>query len=70
LILAVLTERFIVFQSFGQRGRELITSEVALHLLYILTEKPKIAGVDLSSFEKLLESLVIKVSLYLHSALN
>ncbi|XP_066317676.1 uncharacterized protein [Miscanthus floridulus] len=52
---------FIVFQSFGQHGRELITSEVALHLLYILTEKPKIAGVDLSSFEKLLENLVIKV---------
>ncbi|PWZ26922.1 hypothetical protein Zm00014a_020295 [Zea mays] len=53
--------RFIVFQSFGQHGRELITSEVALRLLYVLTEKPKIAGVDLSSFEKLLENLVIKV---------
>jgi hypothetical protein len=56
-----LTERFIVFQSFGQHGRELITSEVALNLLYILTEKRKIAGVDLSSFEKILENLVIKV---------
>ncbi|XP_066317675.1 uncharacterized protein [Miscanthus floridulus] len=50
-----------ILLSFGQHGRELITSEVALHLLYILTEKPKIAGVDLSSFEKLLENLVIKV---------
>lgn len=56
-----MTERFIVFQSFGQHGRELITSEVALNLLYILTEKRKIAGVDLSSFEKILENLVIKV---------
>ncbi|EMS60103.1 Carboxypeptidase O [Triticum urartu] len=53
--------RFIVFQSFGQHGRELITSELALSLLYILTEKRKIAGVDLSSFEKILEHLVIKV---------
>jgi hypothetical protein len=53
---------FIVFQSFGQHGRELITSEVALSLLYILTEKRRIAGVDLSSFEKILENLVIKVS--------
>ncbi|XP_072148516.1 metallocarboxypeptidase A-like protein MCYG_01475 isoform X2 [Setaria viridis] len=51
----------IVFQSFGQHGRELITSEVALRLLYILTEKHKIAGVDLSSFEKVLDNLVIKV---------
>lgn len=50
-----------ILLSFGQHGRELITSEVALRLLYVLTEKPKIAGVDLSSFEKLLENLVIKV---------
>ncbi|KQJ92951.2 hypothetical protein BRADI_3g01750v3 [Brachypodium distachyon] len=50
-----------ILLSFGQHGRELITSEVALHLLYILTEKRKIAGVDLSSFEKILENLVIKV---------
>uniref|UniRef100_A0A0D9YLE9 Peptidase M14 domain-containing protein n=1 Tax=Oryza glumipatula TaxID=40148 RepID=A0A0D9YLE9_9ORYZ len=50
-----------VLLSFGQHGRELITSEVALNLLYILTEKRKIAGVDLSSFEKILENLVIKV---------
>ncbi|AQK61050.1 Zn-dependent exopeptidase superfamily protein [Zea mays] len=57
----ILHQRFIVFQSFGQHGRELITSEVALRLLYVLTEKPKIAGVDISSFEKLLENLVIKV---------
>ncbi|KAG8076547.1 hypothetical protein GUJ93_ZPchr0006g43312 [Zizania palustris] len=50
-----------VLLSFGQHGRELITSEVALHLLYILTEKHKISGVDLSSFEKMLENLVIKM---------
>ncbi|KAL5207922.1 hypothetical protein ABZP36_032357 [Zizania latifolia] len=50
-----------VLLSFGQHGRELITSEVALRLLYILTEKHKIAGVDLLSFEKMLENLVIKV---------
>ncbi|CAN6227022.1 unnamed protein product [Urochloa humidicola] len=50
-----------VLLSFGQHGRELITSEVALRLLYILTEKRKIAGVDLSSFERVLENLVIKV---------
>jgi len=62
-----------ILLSFGQHGRELITSEVALRLLYILTEKRKIAGVDLSSFERVLENLVIKVSsfeLILHSALN
>jgi hypothetical protein len=62
LISCILTERLIVFQSFGQHGRELITSEVALRLLYVLTEKHKIAGVDLSSFEKMLENIVIKVS--------
>ncbi|CAN6271197.1 unnamed protein product [Urochloa humidicola] len=50
-----------ILLSFGQHGRELITSEVALRLLYILTEKRKIAGVDLSSFERVLENLVIKV---------
>uniref|UniRef100_A0ACD5VA31 Uncharacterized protein n=1 Tax=Avena sativa TaxID=4498 RepID=A0ACD5VA31_AVESA len=50
-----------IMLSFGQHGRELITSEVALSLLYILTEKHRIAGVDLSSFEKILENLVIKV---------
>ncbi|XP_062224294.1 uncharacterized protein LOC133922817 isoform X2 [Phragmites australis] len=50
-----------VLLSFGQHGRELITSEVALHLLYILTDKRKIAGVDLSSFEKMLENIVIKM---------
>nr|TKW38384.1 hypothetical protein SEVIR_1G108600v2 [Setaria viridis] len=50
-----------ILLSFGQHGRELITSEVALRLLYILTEKHKIAGVDLSSFEKVLDNLVIKV---------
>ncbi|KAM0844280.1 hypothetical protein ACQ4PT_057163 [Festuca glaucescens] len=50
-----------IMLSFGQHGRELITSEVALSLLYILTEKRRIAGVDLSSFEKILEHLVIKV---------
>ncbi|KAL6848530.1 hypothetical protein ACP4OV_021824 [Aristida adscensionis] len=61
VLLVILTERLIVFQSFGQHGRELITSEVALRLLYFLTEKPKIAGVDMSSFEKMLENLVIKM---------
>ncbi|KAK3155847.1 hypothetical protein QOZ80_2AG0099460 [Eleusine coracana subsp. coracana] len=50
-----------VLLSFGQHGRELITSEVALRLLYVLTEKQKIAGVDLSSFDKMLENLVIKM---------
>uniref|UniRef100_A0ACD5TBQ7 Uncharacterized protein n=1 Tax=Avena sativa TaxID=4498 RepID=A0ACD5TBQ7_AVESA len=50
-----------IMLSFGQHGRELITSEVALSLLYVLTEKRRIAGVDLSSFEKILENLVIKV---------
>jgi hypothetical protein len=64
LISCILTERLIVFQSFGQHGRELITSEVALRLLYVLMEKRTIAGVDLSSFEKMLENLVIKVSLF------
>jgi hypothetical protein len=46
--------RFIAFQSFGQHGRELPTSKVALSVLYILKEKRIIGGVDLSFFAKIL----------------
>lgn len=54
----------LVFQSFGQHGRELITSEVALRLLRILSEEYTIPNLDLVSLNNILEKLVIKVSGY------
>ncbi|XP_020583437.1 mast cell carboxypeptidase A isoform X2 [Phalaenopsis equestris] len=56
--------RYRILLSFGQHGRELITTEVALHLLSILSEEHSphgIAGFDPTSLEKNLENLVIKV---------
>ncbi|KAK1296811.1 hypothetical protein QJS10_CPB15g00266 [Acorus calamus] len=47
--------------SFGQHGRELITSEVALHLLSVISKEKMLPNMDLSSLDKTLENLVIKV---------
>ncbi|XP_010266142.1 PREDICTED: metallocarboxypeptidase A-like protein ARB_03789 isoform X2 [Nelumbo nucifera] len=52
---------FLVFQSFGQHGRELITSEVALRLLSILGEEYPIPKMGPTSLNSTLERLVIKV---------
>ncbi|PIA46859.1 hypothetical protein AQUCO_01500416v1 [Aquilegia coerulea] len=52
---------FLVFQSFGQHGRELITSELALRLLSSLSEEKSIPNVDLSSLNNILEKIVLKV---------
>ncbi|XP_072966569.1 uncharacterized protein [Typha angustifolia] len=53
--------KYRILLSFGQHGRELITSEVAFHLLSFLTEEHVIPGINLTSFEKMLDKLVIKV---------
>ncbi|XP_042495514.1 metallocarboxypeptidase A-like protein TRV_02598 isoform X2 [Macadamia integrifolia] len=52
---------FLVFQSFGQHGRELITSEVAFRLLSILSGEKSIPKIDPISLNRTLEKLVIKV---------
>lgn len=53
--------KFRILLSFGQHGRELITSEVALRLLRILSEEYTIPNLDLVSLNNILEKLVIKV---------
>lgn len=64
-MLVVFDKRIVLFfQSFGQHGRELITSEVALRLLRILSEEYTIPNLDLVSLNNILEKLVIKVSGY------
>ncbi|KAI4377640.1 hypothetical protein MLD38_015236 [Melastoma candidum] len=53
--------KFRILLSFGQHGRELITSELALRILSIMTEEkflPKLDSVSLNSF---LDKLIIKV---------
>ncbi|XP_058090681.1 metallocarboxypeptidase A-like protein MCYG_01475 isoform X1 [Magnolia sinica] len=55
------SSKFRILLSFGQHGRELITSEVALRLLGILSEEHKIPRIDMFSLNKILENLVIKV---------
>ncbi|RWW22692.1 hypothetical protein GW17_00013092 [Ensete ventricosum] len=56
------TRTFLVFQSFGQHGRELITSEVALQLLSVLAEEHNILNMDPVSITKELDNIVIKVN--------
>ncbi|KAL6011899.1 hypothetical protein ACLOJK_002365 [Asimina triloba] len=55
------SSKFRILLTFGQHGRELITSEVALQLLKILGEESEIPTVDMFSLNKMLEKLVIKV---------
>ncbi|KAG0490017.1 hypothetical protein HPP92_006880 [Vanilla planifolia] len=51
------SSKFRILLSFGQHARELITTEVALHLLSILGEERRIVGIDPTC----LENVVIKV---------
>lgn len=58
----VLDRWFLVFQSFGQHGRELITSELALQILSILTEEESLDSSDSVTLNSVLDKLVIKVT--------
>ncbi|XP_030548743.1 carboxypeptidase A6 [Rhodamnia argentea] len=53
--------KFRILLSFGQHGRELITSEVALRILSILTEEQFLPNVDSVSLNSFLDKLIIKV---------
>ncbi|KAL0438275.1 UNVERIFIED_CONTAM: hypothetical protein Slati_2310500 [Sesamum latifolium] len=53
--------RFLVFQTFGQHARELITTELALRLLSILSEEQFLPNVDRSTLNRTLDRLIIKV---------
>ncbi|KAK9164681.1 hypothetical protein Syun_005583 [Stephania yunnanensis] len=53
--------RFLVFQSFGQHGRELITSELALRLLSIISGEQSIPNMDPVYLNNILSKLVLKV---------
>ncbi|PIA46860.1 hypothetical protein AQUCO_01500416v1 [Aquilegia coerulea] len=55
------SSKFRILLSFGQHGRELITSELALRLLSSLSEEKSIPNVDLSSLNNILEKIVLKV---------
>ncbi|GFS35962.1 Zn-dependent exopeptidases superfamily protein [Actinidia rufa] len=52
--------KYRVLLSFGQHGRELITSELALRILSILSGEQFLPNMDPSSLNKTLERLVIK----------
>ncbi|XP_064958981.1 metallocarboxypeptidase A-like protein MCYG_01475 isoform X1 [Musa acuminata AAA Group] len=53
--------KFRILMSFGQHGRELITSEVALQLLSVLAEEHNILSMGPVSITKELDNIVIKV---------
>lgn len=53
--------KFRILLTFGQHGRELITSEVALRLISILTGERTMPGSDLNLLNSFLDNLVIKV---------
>ncbi|KAK4752668.1 hypothetical protein SAY87_021466 [Trapa incisa] len=53
--------KFRILLSFGQHGRELITSELALHILSILTEEESLDNIDSVTLNSFLDKLVIKV---------
>ncbi|XP_078177933.1 Zn-dependent exopeptidases superfamily protein isoform X1 [Carex rostrata] len=50
-----------VLLSFGQHGRELITTEVALNLLHFIAGERSIPHYDSQSVENILDNLIIKV---------
>ncbi|KAG6532416.1 hypothetical protein ZIOFF_006259 [Zingiber officinale] len=52
--------KFRILLSFGQHGRELITSKVAWQLLSILAKGRNMQRVDLMFIQKLLDNPVIK----------
>ncbi|XP_050366654.1 inactive metallocarboxypeptidase ecm14 isoform X2 [Argentina anserina] len=53
--------KFRILLSFGQHGRELITSEVALQILLILSKEKFLPNLDQASLDQILDNLVIKV---------
>ncbi|XP_031254636.1 metallocarboxypeptidase A-like protein TRV_02598 [Pistacia vera] len=53
--------KFRILLSFGQHGRELITSELALRILSILSEEQFLPTMDPASLNSTLDDLVIKV---------
>lgn len=53
--------KFRILLSFGQHGRELITSELALRILTILSEERFLPNMDPASLNSTLDKLVIKV---------
>ncbi|MED6106336.1 hypothetical protein PIB30_004112 [Stylosanthes scabra] len=53
--------KFRILLSFGQHGRELITTEVALRILYILSGEQSLPNMDQASLNTTLDKLVIKV---------
>ncbi|GMJ10581.1 hypothetical protein like AT5G42320 [Hibiscus trionum] len=53
--------KFRILISFGQHGRELITSELALRILSILSEEQFLPKMDRASLNGTLENAVIKV---------
>ncbi|GAB2300443.1 hypothetical protein Dimus_034486 [Dionaea muscipula] len=53
--------KFRILLSFGQHGRELITSELALRILSILSEEEFLPNMDRKSLNKTLDHLLIKV---------
>ncbi|KAF8410319.1 hypothetical protein HHK36_002846 [Tetracentron sinense] len=55
------SSKFRILLSFGQHGRELITSELALRLLSILSEEQSLPSMDPICLNNTLEKLVIKV---------
>lgn len=61
VIAPVLDRWLLVFQSFGQHGRELITTELALRILSILSEEEFLPNIGRESFNHTLDRLVIKV---------
>ncbi|XP_020234667.1 carboxypeptidase A6 [Cajanus cajan] len=50
-----------ILLSFGQHGRELITTELALRILSILSEEKFLPSMDQASLNSALDNLVIKV---------
>lgn len=53
--------KFRILLSFGQHGRELITTELSVRILSILTEEQSVPGMDPISLDTTLDKLVIKV---------
>lgn len=56
-----LTDKLLVFQSFGQHARELITTELALRILSILSEEEFLSSAYPLNLNNTLDKLVIKV---------
>lgn len=53
--------KYRILLSFGQHGRELITSELALRILSILSKEKSLPNIDSLSLHDIFERLVIKV---------